>query len=72
MNTLQFRARLIDPGNANAERPLEIFGSDRKEIDDWAGKVLANAVSENAAVMIYQTVETQVALIPKPRKEPAK
>jgi hypothetical protein len=69
MITLQYRARLIDPGNANSERPLEIFGSDRKEIDEWAEKVLAKAVSERAAVMIWQTIETQVGLIPKPRPE---
>lgn len=65
MNTLQFRARLIDPGNANAERPTEIFGTSRKEIDDWAGKVLDAAISKDATVLVFQTSEVQVDMVTK-------
>lgn len=65
MNSLQFRALLVDPGATTQERPLQVYGTSRQEIDEWARRVLAKAVSEDAAVMVYQMVETQVALIPK-------
>lgn len=66
----RFRAILIDKGNATQERPLQIFGNDRAEIDKWADTVLRTAISPDAVVWVYQTIETQVALITKP-KEPA-
>lgn len=72
MNSLQFRAILIDPGNASQERPLQIYATSRKEVDKWADGVLASAVAQNAAVQVYQTVETQVAMLLKPRQEPKK
>ena len=68
----RFRAILIDPGNINQERPVQIFGNDRTEIDRWAAKVLSQAVSPDATVIIYQTVEQQVAMIRKPKEEEPK
>lgn len=67
MNSLQFRARLIDPGDKLAERPKEIYATTRAEIDRWAAEVLKKAVSETAAVNVYQSVEQHVALITKPK-----
>ena len=66
---LRYRALLVDLGDTTAERPVQIFGNDRAEIDRWAEQVLSKAVADNAAVMVYQTIETQVGLIPKPKKE---
>lgn len=65
MNTLNFRAILVDPGNTTAERPNQIFGTSRPEINEWADKVLATAIAKNAAVLVYQTVESQVDIITK-------
>jgi hypothetical protein len=65
----RYRAILIDSGNTTQERPVQIFGNDRSIIDDWAKAVLATAVSPEAVVWVYQTVEQQVALIVKPKTE---
>lgn len=66
----KYRAILIDPGNTHQERPVQIFGNDRLEIDRWAAQVLRHAVSPEAAVLIYQTIEQQIAMVFK-SKEPA-
>jgi len=68
----RFRAILIDKGNTVQERPLQVFGNDRAEIDKWADTVLRAAISPDAVVWVYQTVETQVALIVKPKDAAAK
>jgi hypothetical protein len=65
----RYRAILIDTGNTTQERPLQIFGNDRAIIDDWANKVLAAAISPDAVVWVYQTIEQQVALVTKPKPE---
>ena len=72
MNTLQFRALLVDPGNTTQERPVQIFATNRAEIDSWAALVLDKAVSKTAAVLVYQTVEQQCGMIIKPKEEPVK
>ena len=69
MNALNFRALLVDSGNKTQERPVQVFASCREEIDRWAKEVLKQAVADNAAVLVYQTVESQVGLIVKPKKE---
>jgi len=61
--TLQFRALLIDPGDTTQERPVQIFGSSRGEIDRWAEQVLAKAKSPTANVTIYQTSEVKIATV---------
>jgi hypothetical protein len=66
----KYRAILIDPANLKQERPLQIFGNDRTEIDNWGAKVLRQAISPDAVVLIYQQTEVQVAMICK-RKESA-
>ena len=66
---MKYRARLFDPGNANAERPLEIFGNSLVEIERWAGEVLRNAVAPNAAVNVYQSIEQQIKILLKPKPE---
>jgi hypothetical protein len=65
----RYRAILIDPGNTAQERPIQVFANDRKNIDEWAAKVLQSAISPGAVVWVYQTIETQVGLIPKPKPE---
>jgi hypothetical protein len=64
----KYRAILIDPGNQHQERPLQIFGNDRAEIDRWANAVLMKAVSPDAAVLIYQQTEIQIGMILKPKE----
>jgi hypothetical protein len=67
----RYRALLIDPGNTTQERPVQIFGNDRTEIDRWAANVLRQAVSLDAVVNVYQTVEQHIAIIRKPKEEPS-
>jgi hypothetical protein len=73
---MRFRAILHDPGNANAERPVQILSNSRRStpdimgIDEWAAKVLQGAVSDDAYVDVYQTSETRVEIIMKPKTEP--
>ena len=65
--TLQYRAILCD-NDKTLERPLQIFATSLKEAEDWANTVLVNAL-EGAAVVVYQTTEVQIKLIPKKRAE---
>ena len=73
---MRFRAILHDPGNANAERPVQILSNSRGStgdiigIDEWAAKVLDKAISADAYVNVYQTIEERVAVIMKPKTEP--
>lgn len=67
MDNLKFRAVLCDPGAISQERPIQIYGNSRADIDSWAEKVLGTSVSKNAAVLVYQTVETQVGIINRPK-----
>jgi hypothetical protein len=60
---MTYRAILIDPSNLKLERPVQIYGRDRKQIDTWAHSVLGHAVSPDAHVEIYETVETRVDTI---------
>jgi hypothetical protein len=68
---MRFRAILNDPGNAHAERPVQNYGYSRASsdycigIDEWAAKVLEQAVSEQATVEIYETTERLVEVIKK-------
>jgi hypothetical protein len=64
----RYRAVLVDPGAITQERPIQIFGNDRREIDRWAGEVLRKAVSSEAAVKVYETAEREIGLIVKPRE----
>lgn len=65
----RYRAILIDSGNTTQERPLQIFGNDRAEIDRWAETVLKKAISPDALVEVYRTIETKDAMIFKPKPE---
>ncbi len=67
----RFRALLIDSGNTTQERPVQIFGNDRAKIDEWAEAVLNAAVSPDAAVLVYMTLEQQIAIIPKRKPDAA-
>jgi hypothetical protein len=67
----RYRAILIDSGNTTQERPVQIFGNDRAKIDEWAQAVLNAAVSPDAVVWVYQTIEQQIALIPKRKPDAA-
>jgi hypothetical protein len=66
----RYRALLIDSGQLNQERPVQIFAQDRSLIDEWTAIVLARAVSPDAVVLVYETAETRIAIVPKPRKAP--
>jgi hypothetical protein len=57
----RFRGLLIDPGAANQERPVQVFGNNRADIEEWARRVLGVAVSEKAVVVVYETVENEIA-----------
>jgi hypothetical protein len=72
---LRYRAILTDPGNAAAERPVQIFSNSRvgeMGVDAWAEKVLQSAVAADAFVDVYQNIEQRVAIIRKPKKEEPK
>ena len=58
-----FRAVLADPGNTSAERPLQTFHPTSEAAEHWASVMLPRAVSEDAAVLIYQSEETQVKFV---------
>ena len=49
---MKYRAILIDPGNSNQERPVQILTNSRADVDHWAAGVLSRAVSEDAAVKL--------------------
>ena len=63
-SAMRYRAILIDPSDTTQERPKQILGNDRQEIDRWAAEVLRSAGS-SAMVNVYQMVEQQIAIIPK-------
>jgi hypothetical protein len=77
----RYRAKLIDPGNTNQERPVQTFANDLAVIKEWAygsqeggmqraRGVLETAVSERAAVIVYVLEEKQLAIWPKTAKKP--
>lgn len=74
---MRFRAILIDPGNASAERPVQILTNSRQDVTEWAlgndqsPGVLAKAVSLDAIVEVYETLERLTDIIhrPKPTEE---
>jgi hypothetical protein len=72
---MRFRAILNDPGNAEAERPVQILTNSRKDVDEWAlgnnqsPGVLAKAVSDDACVIVFQASEQVVACIEKPKPD---
>lgn len=76
---MKYRAILIDPGNVNQERPVQIQTNSMQDIQEWAygGKdggmerargVLPSAVSESAYVAVFALEERQVALLTKKGK----
>lgn len=69
---MRYRALLVDPGNTSQERPVEVLGNHRGELERWARAVLSIAVSPDAVVKLYEYVEQQIALIPKAKVEAAK
>ena len=70
---MRFRAILSDPGNSNAERPLQILTNSRQDVEEWAlgnnqsPGVLAKAVSPDAFVDVYQNIESRIAIVRKPK-----
>ena len=60
---MKYRAILIDPGNSNQERPVQILTNSRPDVDHWAAGVLSRAVSEEAAVNVYQIEERQIDIL---------
>ena len=66
---MKYRAILIDPGNSNQERPVQILTNSRPDVDHWAAGVLSRAVSEEAAVNVYQIEERQIDILTKKGKQ---
>jgi len=64
---MKYRAILNDPGNSTIERPKQIYGQAKPAIDEWAATVLQGAVSDDATVEIYETVEKRIDTIAKPK-----
>jgi hypothetical protein len=64
---MRFRAILSDPGNSNAERPLQILTNSRQDVEEWAlgnnqsPGVLAKAVSPDAFVDVYGVEVRKIA-----------
>lgn len=57
------RAVLTDP-DSTADRPIQIVGTDRAEIDRWANDVL-KAAGPAAVIKVYLTIEVIVDLLSK-------
>lgn len=64
---MRYRAILIDPRNASAERPLQIFGNDLPTVKVWAQKVVAGAVGLDARVDILEIGEVKIEEFRKPK-----
>jgi hypothetical protein len=73
---MKYRAILVDPGNTNAERPIQTFSNSMEVIEEWAygskeggmeraRGVLEQAVSENALVNVFAIEEHQVKMLTK-------
>jgi hypothetical protein len=67
---MKYRATLNDPGNLDQKRPVQILSNSRDDIDKWAALQLAAAISPDAAVTIYMTVEQQIGLTLKAKEVP--
>ncbi len=65
MSYPKYRATLED-GDTTRERPLTIYGEDLREIERWAEVVLKSAL-DCGAVYVFQSIEQQIKLIPKPK-----
>jgi hypothetical protein len=65
---MRCRAQLIDPGAQDQERPKQVFAQERGLVDEWAHKVLENAVADNAVVLVYEMVEQQIGVIRKAKE----
>lgn len=63
---MRYRAVLRDKGNTTPERPTQIMGNNRDEIDRWALQVLKTA-QEGAVVDVYETFESRIAVLPRPK-----
>lgn len=68
---MRYRAVLVDR-DAKQERPVQILTNSRPSADEWAAMQLEKAASPDAAVLVYQTVEQQIAIIQKPKPETSK
>jgi len=77
---VKYRAVLIDPGNANQERPVQILTNSMDDVKRWAygleagndGEsargVLPGAVSDQAAVNVYAVQERLLDILTKKGK----
>lgn len=76
---MKYRAILLDPGNVNQERPVQLLTNSMQDIETWAygssdggmeraRGVLPGAVSEAAVVKVFAIEERQIALMTKKGK----
>lgn len=70
--TLRFRAVLHDPGDATAERPVQMFCNDWAEVTRWTAIVLKRAKSPDAIVRTYEAIEIPRTVFSKELAAPAK
>jgi len=64
---VRYRAILNDPADKSQDRPKQILGNSRKEIDRWTAAVLEAATATDASVSIYEWREQQIAIVLKPK-----
>lgn len=61
---MKFRAILHDPGNLKQERAVQILSNSLDDVRKWAygedgkGGVIGSASSEEAVVVVYETIQT--------------
>lgn len=79
---MKYRAILIDPGNSNQERPIQLLTNSLNDIHIWAyggpaggmerpRGVLPSAVSQDARVDVFAIEERLVGVFAKNGKVPA-
>lgn len=81
---MKYRAQLVDPGNATAERVQQIHTNSFADVSEWAlgnpagrksaedaGGVLAAAKSPDAYVIVYELREAPIATLTKPKPKEA-
>jgi hypothetical protein len=62
----RYRARFIDPGDTTSERPVQVYGNDWQQIEQWATNILMTAKSPDAIVNVFETSEHHIKLFTKP------
>lgn len=62
---MRYRALFQDPGRPFPERPIEIYSNNVASIEQWSKTMIDASTSLSATVMIYESVEQEVAICTK-------